>query len=139
MKLKYILLITILILFETSIKAQVVIIANKSVSANSLSKSKVADIYSLNIKNWDNGEKIILFDLKGNSGTKEKFYSFIGKSNSDMKSLWMRAQLTGAGFAPATLISEEEVLNKVASTPGAIGYVSPKVVTGSVKVLAKIE
>jgi ABC-type phosphate transport system substrate-binding protein len=139
MKLKYILLIAAIVMFGTALNAQVAIIANKSVSANTLNKSKLYDIYSLNIKNWDNGEKIVLFELKNDNGTKGKFYSFIGKSNSDMKVVWMRAQLTGAGFAPTALTSEEDMLNKVANTPGAIGYVSSKIVTEDVKVLAKIE
>jgi ABC-type phosphate transport system substrate-binding protein len=139
MKLKYILLITAILLCKTALNAQVVIIANKSVSLSNVNKAKIVNIYSLTIKNGDNGEKIVLFDLKNDNITKSKFYSYIGKSNSDMKMVWMRAQLTGAGFAPTAVMSEEDVLTKVANTPGAIGYISAKLVDSSVKVLAKTE
>lgn len=139
MKFKYIILIAVFILLQTASYAQIAIIANKSVSANSLSKSKLFDIYSLNIKNWDNGEKIVLYDFKGDNNTKTVFYNYVGKSNSEMKKVWMRAQLTGAGFAPNMIFSEDEMVNNVANTPGAIGYVSVKAVNGNVKVLGKIE
>lgn len=55
-----------------------------------------------------------------------------------MKKLWMKQQLTGEGIAPEALGSEDEVLNKVASTPGAIGFIDAKKVNDKVKVLLTI-
>jgi ABC-type phosphate transport system substrate-binding protein len=56
-----------------------------------------------------------------------------------MKKLWMKVQLTGEGQPPTGVGSEDEVLSKVASTPGAIGFVSSDKVNGSVKVLLTIK
>lgn len=138
MKIRYIIFAALLILCANSY-AQVAVIVNKSVPASSINKAKLLDIYSLTTKSWDNGSKIVLTDQKNDNTVKSKFYGYIGKSNADLKKVWMRMQLTGAGFAPEALSSDEEIVRKVASTPGAIGYVSQGAVTDDVKVVAKIE
>lgn len=138
MKIKYLLTVLTLLLVFSTVNAQVTIIANNSVSVSSINKSELLDIYSLSIKNWDNDDKIIVLDLKSDNDVKAKFYNHLGKSNSALKKVWMRAQLTGEGFAPDAMNSEEEILKKVAATPGAIGYVRKSIVNSSVKVLAEI-
>ncbi|MDP4173375.1 MAG: hypothetical protein Q8933_05365 [Bacteroidota bacterium] len=139
MKTKILFLFVILVCIKLDINAQVAVIANKSVPVSSINKSKLLDIYSISQKSWSNGEKIVVFDLKSNSSAKDKFYQNIGKSNAELKKVWMRMQLTGGGSAPSSLYSEDEIVSKVASTPGAIGYVELKNVTGAVKVIAKFD
>ena len=138
MKLNKMLIIALVVIFSGSVFAQVAVIANKSVSDASLDSKKVEEIYSLKLKTWSDGKSITLFAYKSDNGTVEKFYSSMGKSSSDMKKLWMKLQLTGEGTAPEALGSEDEVLNKVASTPGAIGFVDASKVNGNVKVLLTI-
>lgn len=136
-------LIILTMLFVISVSAitsaQVSVIANKSVSETEISKSKLLEIYSLSSNKWKSGEKIIVFDLKSEGKTKNDFYSFIGKSADELKKVWMRAQLTGEGTAPKSLGSEYEILEKVAGTSGAIGFVSSDKVNSSVKVLLTIK
>ena len=131
-------IIAILLFASMNAYAQVAVIANKSVADASISSSKVESVYMLKDKAWSDGKGVILFTLKSDNGTVEKFFSSFGKSSSDMKKMWMKAQLTGEGMAPEALGSEDEVVNKVASTPGAIGYVDAKKVNGNVKVLLTI-
>lgn len=139
MKMKYLLGAVTLLFISSTINAQVSIIVNKSVPAISITKAELLDIYSLSTIKWGNGEKAVLFDLRSDDNIKNKFYEYMGKSNSNLKKVWMRAQLTGEGFAPEALNSSTEVVNKVALTPGAIGFVDSKAVTGDVKVILKIE
>jgi hypothetical protein len=47
--------------------------------------------------------------------------------------------LSGEGDPPEPIDSEEEMLKKVAATPGAIGFVSQSKVSEDVKVLIVIE
>jgi ABC-type phosphate transport system substrate-binding protein len=56
-----------------------------------------------------------------------------------IKKVWMKLQLTGEGQAPEGLGSDDEVVSKVASTPGAIGYVDAAKVNDNVKVLLEIK
>ena len=135
---KYLLILAIMFLFGYTASAQVSVVVNKSVTETSLSGQELGNIYSLVSTKWNNGSRVVVFDY--NSGNSQaSFYKYIGKDALSLKKDWMRKQLTGEAKAPQTLGSDEEVLAKVASTPGAIGYVKSSVVNGSVKVVAEIK
>ncbi len=129
----------LLLLVSSASSAQVAIIVNKSVPIKSADSSMVLDIYSLTTKEWPDGTPIIVVTMKGNENTAQEFYQYIRKRPLEMKKLWMRAQLSGESRVPVALSSDEEVVAKVASTPGAIGYVR-EISTGSmVKIVAIIK
>jgi ABC-type phosphate transport system substrate-binding protein len=135
------LLIGILIVMAaapTALCAEVAVIAHPSVPASGITKAQLLDLYTGDIKEWDNGEPIVLIDLKPKTDIKLAFYDFLGKSASRMKSIWMRNMLTGEGKPPEAMSSQEDLLQKVASTPGAIGYIDNKLVTGDVITLTII-
>jgi hypothetical protein len=118
--------------------SQVAVIANKSVSSSKVSTSALGDLYELD--NTDlGGTKVKLFDINGDSPIKDKFYKSLGKSTSDIKKVWMKKKLTGNGNPPSGVSSEDDMLSKVASTPGAIGYISTSKVNSSVKVLLELK
>lgn len=128
----------LLVLIATVVSvAQVSVIANKSVSESSVSSVKVSSIFSLVETKWSDGSKIVVFDQ--NSDAKKDFYTGIGKDQLSMKKDWMKKQLTGEAKAPETVASDAEVLAKVSSTPGSIGYVNSSSVSGGVKVLLEIK
>ena len=52
----------------------------------------------------------------------EKFYNSLGTSFSKIKKVWLMAKLTGNGNLPKNL-STDEMLQEVASTAGAIGFI----------------
>jgi ABC-type phosphate transport system substrate-binding protein len=118
---------------------QVAVIANPSVPVDTITNTELLDFYSRDIRLWNNNKPITVFDLKPKGEPKETFYAFIGKSTSRMKSIWMKKMLSGEGDPPVALDSEESMLKKVSSTPGAIGFVQLKSVTQGVKVLTIIK
>ncbi len=129
-----ILLIALVSCIALNAYGQVSVIANKSVSESTVSPAKLSSIYLLETTTWSNGKKIVVFD--NSSDVKKLFYDMIGKDQMNIRKEWMKKQLTGEARAPETLSSDEEVLKKVAATPGAIGYVKSSSVTGDVKVVA---
>ncbi len=136
-----IVLVTILFLFswaETSF-SQVAVIAHKSVPVDTIKKSELLDFYTADVKKWINGEKVIVNDLKPKGEVKKIFYKFLGKTPSRMKSIWLRNMLSGEGDPPEALKSEEEMLQKIAATPGAIGFLSHTKVDNNVKTLIVIK
>ena len=52
-----------------------------------------------------------------------------------LRAAWDRLVFSGTGQAPNTVSSSEEMLAKVASTPGAIGYLTKSRMDSSVDVL----
>ncbi|MFK7849236.1 MAG: hypothetical protein AB8G77_28365 [Rhodothermales bacterium] len=119
--------------------AQVVIIAHKDVPAESIGKDRLLDFYLRDVLSWPSSElEIVVCDLRLTGAVKDEFYRFLGKSSSRMKSIWLKRKLAGEGDPPEFFQTEEELLQHVANTPGAIGFVHPSKVTDNVKVLIKI-
>jgi len=118
---------------------QVAVIANKSVPVDSISKTELLNFYSGDIKEWDNDKPVIVFDLKSKTDTRKQFFEYLGKSSSRMRSIWLKNVLSGEGSPPKALESEASILINVSKTPGAIGFVSDKLVDETVKILALIK
>ena len=136
-----IIILTIIFAFalQAQAQSQIAIIANKSVKEGSVSRSTLVDIYTLNKLFWSNGSKITVVDLRGESSMKERFYDFLGFNYAQIQKLWLKRQFSGKSMPPVGCKTEKEIVEKVASTPGAIGYVSLKNVTKDVIVLVKIQ
>ena len=127
------LLIIILFIILKPGFSQVAIIVNQDVPVDSLSKTRLLDLYTGDIRKWKNNQPIIVFDLKPNLEIRNEFFRLLGKTSSRMKSIWLKKMLAGEGDPPRALDSELSILKKIAQTPGAIGFVSKSVVDGSVK------
>lgn len=132
-------LIVLILIFSANATAQVAVIAHKLVPADKVSSSELLDFYTGDIKAWKNDLPVVVTDLKPKSEVKEAFYDFLGKSTTRMKSIWMKKMLSGEGAPPDALATEKEIVERVASTPGAIGFVSVDLVTEKVKTLVLIE
>lgn len=59
----------------------------------------------------------------------------LGRSSAQLAAHWSRLVFTGRAKAPEEVANDAAVKAKVASTPGAIGYISDAAVDPSVKVL----
>jgi ABC-type phosphate transport system substrate-binding protein len=135
---KLLLLFCLTLFIFAESQAQVVVIVNKNVKAGSLSASAIANIYRLEKKSWEDGTKIVVIDSKVES-TKGKFYSFIGQNPAELKKAWLKLQLTGEGKAPEALNSDEDIVKKVGSTKGAIGFVNKSAADDAVKIITTIK
>jgi ABC-type phosphate transport system substrate-binding protein len=120
-------------------QTKIAVIVSQADSVKTLAAKEIKDIYTLESQKWPSGERIVVFNLKSKSVLKEKFYAFIGKTASELQRIWIRSELTGEAKAPTACKTEEELLDKVANTPNAIGYISASKVTAAVKVVATIE
>ena len=111
------------------------IIANPDVPVDSLTKNKLLDLYTGEVRKWDNNKPIITYDLKPKLEIRDEFFRLLGKTSSRMKSIWLKKMLAGEGDPPMALDSENSLIKKIAKTPGAIGFVSKKNVDDSVKII----
>ena len=118
--------------------AQVAVIVHPEVSTEELSRQQLLDIYAGETRLWNDDVPIVVFDQKRKDGPRNRFYAFLGRSPSRMKSVWLVNLLSGEGDPPRTVESDAEMVRQVAGTPGAIGYVAVAAVTDSVRVLMTI-
>ena len=133
------LIIIVFLLFIAEGYSQVSVVVNKSVSETSINSSKLANVYSLSQLKWSDGSKIVVFEQSGDNDQKAKFYQYISKEPQSLKKEWLKKQFSGEAKAPESLSSDDEILKKVSSTPGAIGYIKSSSVNGTVKVLTEIK
>ena len=118
---------------------QVAVVAHKSVPVDSISKSELLDLYTGETSIWRDGEPVVVFDLKERGKTRKTFYKFLGMASSRIKSIWLKRMLLGEADPPQSLKSEEELLRKVSTTKGAIGFLDRSKPNGKVKILMTIQ
>jgi ABC-type phosphate transport system substrate-binding protein len=118
---------------------QVAVITHKTVSIDNIEKSELLDFFTGDKSFWGDGKPVIIFDLKPKGDIRDTFYNFLEMSPTRIKSIWMKRMLSGDSDPPEFLESEDQMLKKVASTPGAIGFVGQSKVNDNVKVLLRIE
>ncbi len=117
---------------------KIAIIANKGVKANTADLATMKNVYALDVTSLG-GTKVKLFDYSSDNPSVQALYGAFGKTQTEYKKIWLKAKLTGSGDPPSTVGNEDEMLSKVASTPGAIGYVPISKVNDNVKVLLEIK
>lgn len=112
------------------------VITNPSVSEKTISKSSLRAIFGMRLHAWPDGSAISVFVMPDDSPihaafSKEKLNVF----PYQLRSAWDRLVFSGTGQAPDAVASADEMLAKVASTPGAIGYLPKSKIDGRVHVL----
>ena len=109
---------------SATIAADVVIVANNSVSEAALTKGTLKKIYLGKQVKWSDGNKIYLTALKKSDTHKVFAKTYVRKSPSQFRMYWKKMVFTGKGKAPKSCESDAAMLKYVSSTDGAIGYIS---------------
>lgn len=119
--------------------AQVAVIVNKSTPASKITAGSLLQIYLMNNTKWSDGTKIIVYYNKEQSIC-QKLCDFIGMDIISIRKRWMQLQLSGEGKAPEAIGDDAEMIERVTSTSGAIGYINVSAIKGNdLKVIATIE
>lgn len=100
------------------------IVANKSVAQTSLTLASARAIFGMRQVKWPDGTPIKVFVLPDNHPAhgalcKERLNLF----PYQLRQSWDRLVYSGMAQAPHEVASEDELINRVAATPGAVGYV----------------
>lgn len=112
------------------------IVTNPGVSEKVLSVNSLRSIFSMHLKTWPNGTKIRVFVLSDD----DQLHRIVSKEKLNvfpyqLRSNWDRLVFSGTGQAPVRVNSIEEMLDKIANTPGAIGYLWRANINENVNVL----
>jgi ABC-type phosphate transport system substrate-binding protein len=123
-------------LFAVPMKAQVVVIANPSVKADSVSKSELKDVFTGESSSLKEGGHVVpVFQKEGATNT-EFLSSYLGESPAAILICWRGLVMSGRASMPKSLDSDAAVVEYVAHTPGTIGYISKAAAHEGVKELA---
>jgi ABC-type phosphate transport system substrate-binding protein len=124
------------VLFTLPVKAQVIVIANPSVKADSVSKGELKDVFTGESSSLKEGGHVVPVFQKEGATHSEFLSSYLGESPAAILICWRGIVMSGRGSMPKSLDSDTAVVEYVAKTAGAIGYISKSAPHDGVKELA---
>jgi ABC-type phosphate transport system substrate-binding protein len=130
------LLCYLFVIGEVQANRQYQVVAHPDVIEQDLSVNLLRAIFSMRLRTWPDGKAIKVFVLEDNDAlhhvfSKEKLNVF----PYQLRLAWDRLVFSGTGQAPINVDSQEEMLSKIASTPGAIGYLETSYISDDIHVL----
>ncbi len=102
----------------------VALIAHPNVRAVSLHPNSARAIFAMRQRTWPDGQAANVFVLPDDDPLHARFSKeLLNVFPHQLKMAWDRAVFSGTGQAPGRVSTQSEMLERVATTPGAIGYV----------------
>jgi hypothetical protein len=112
------------------------IIVNRHVEQQAVSRSFARLIFTMRVLRWRDGKKIRVFVLPDRHPAHQEF----SKRSLDLyprqlRRVWDRHLFSGSGAVPTQVETVEEMLERVATTPGAVGYLPTGSGNDSVRII----
>jgi ABC-type phosphate transport system substrate-binding protein len=114
-----------------------IVVVHPSNAAPSIARKQLADLFLKKVTRWSDGTTVHPVEPPEGSLARAYFLSDVmgGRSAFAMKVFWNKRVLSGRDVPPIEKPSDEEVVQYVRATPGAVGYVLAATPTPRVKVL----
>lgn len=117
---------------------EIVLVTNPATNATvPLPRNTLYAVFGMRLNTWPDGSPVKVFVLPDDDPVYVAFCKQVLRVfPHQMRSAWDRLVYSGTGQAPIEVSSEEEMRSRVATTPGAIGALTRKMIDDRVKVLA---
>lgn len=124
-KTQWLILLLIFIACESPVRAQdVVVVANKEVQISQIKDADLRAIFMGSKTRFSDGSHAIPVILKGGPAHEVFLRNHVGATPADFQAHWRKMIFTGQGAMPRAFDSESALIEYVAATAGAVGYVS---------------
>lgn len=115
---------------------QVVAITSSSFNPGSVSRNVLRAIFVMRLARWNDGTPIKVYVFDDASTTHEAFSKEVLQFfPRQLRQAWDRQVFSGLGQYPQQVESVEDMLEKIQSTPGSIGYITKNEVKENVRIL----
>ena len=102
----------------------IAVLVNQSVSIDTLSSAQLRMIFAGRTQFWPDGSRIRVFVLPPDNPTHQQFCrDLLNIYPYQLERIWQRVVYSGQGDAPVVAQNVAELTDKLAQTPGAIGYI----------------
>lgn len=116
--------------------ADPVLVSNSSVDLESVTLNTSRLIFSMQLDQWPNGSAVRVFVLPDDNPAHRAFSKDrLSLYPRQLRRAWDRQLYSGTGQAPETVADEEAMRRAVGTTPGAVGYLSRKMLDDTVQEL----
>jgi ABC-type phosphate transport system substrate-binding protein len=123
-------------IFAGQARAQAIVIANTSVKSSDVTKSDLRDVFTGESSSFKDGSKVTPVLLKAGPVNDAFLSEYVGKPDSAFRAGWRSLVFSGQGSMPKSVDTDAAMVEYVAHTPGAIGYIGKDTPHEGVKVLA---
>jgi ABC-type phosphate transport system substrate-binding protein len=125
--------------FAGESRIELVIIANKAVAADKISRAELRPIFQTRKDSWPDGTTAHPFNLPDSNAIRRAFdAAVLGLEPDQTARYWIDRRIRGGDRPPPTAGSSVIVVRVVSKTAGAIGYVEASAVDASVKIVARV-
>jgi ABC-type phosphate transport system substrate-binding protein len=114
----------------------VVLVANKGVQTSEIRNADLRAIFTGEKTRFADGSHAAPVTLRGGAVHEVFLAKHLGESPDEFRAQWRKAVFTGQGSMPKAFDSESSLIEYVAVTPGALGYVSRVSAKDNVKSIA---
>jgi hypothetical protein len=98
---------------------------NAGVGVDALTQNQARLYFTMRLKAWPDGTPVKVFVLPDDNTLHREFSNqVLGLFPYQLRRVWDRQIFSGTGQAPITVSTEQEMRERLATTAGAIGYVS---------------
>ena len=118
------------------VEPAMVVIAHQATSEEAIPRASLRAIFGMLLQKWPSNTPVKVFVLSDDAPEHAIFSkSVLPVFPHQLRMAWDRQVFSGQGQYPEQVGSTKEMLSRVASTPGAMGYVKASEVDQNVRVL----
>ncbi|MGZ8881117.1 MAG: hypothetical protein ACXW0G_01700 [Methylosarcina sp.] len=93
-------------------------------------------MFKMRLRHWNDGSDVTVFVLPDDNPLHKQFCKqILNVFPHQMRKNWNKLVFSGTGQAPIVLENKEEMINKLRSTPGAVGYLGGVDLTKDLRIL----
>ncbi len=99
------------------------IVVNTSVPTDDMTKVQARRVFSMRQVSWANDSTITVYVMEEHHPTHKVFSTqVLGLFPYQLDRIWNKLVYSGLGEEPIKVKNEQEMLDRISNTPGAIGY-----------------
>lgn len=124
------------LLLSAPLFAEPVTIAHRGESYTPIQRKTLRAAFGMTLQVWPDGRPVTVFVFHDDNPLHQQFCrKVLGVLPYTLRRNWDRLLFSGAAQAPITVDSASEMLQRVATTPGAIGYIEKELSNDSVSII----
>ncbi|WP_192036232.1 hypothetical protein [Halomonas sp. YLGW01] len=104
-------------------RSDIVMIANNGVGTASVNRDTARAMFAMRQRTWPDGQALSVFVLPNDHPAHERFAKHsLSVYPHQLQLSWDRVVFSGTGQAPINVRTQSEMLERIATTPGSLGY-----------------
>lgn len=118
-------------------ESEILLVANPDVNTHRLNRDTTRAIIAMRQRTWPDGQAVRVFVLGNNDPVHARFTKEqLSIYPHQLQLAWDRMVFSGTGQAPDRVRNQVEMRERIANTPGALGYLEREYLDDSIQVIS---